>query len=133
MADPILVFPGLQSQWGLHFPRITNMLGVAHDIGVIYEIKIQPGYNLLLLTDDEVDALKELGHLRRSANELEALRRHWVMGMQRERREDEIRGRRERDMRKRRERREKWDVKMIAKKLVGKVKDLVKKKQREGA
>ena len=130
MADPILVFPGLQFQWGLHFPRLTNMLGVAHEIGVVYEIKIQPDYNLVLLTDDEVDALKELGHLRRSANELEALRRHWVMGMQRERREDEIRGSRERVMREsreRKERREKWDAKMIARKLKGKAMGLVKK------
>lgn len=109
------------------------MLGVAHEIGVVYEIKIQPGYNLVLLTHDEVDALKELGDLRHSANELEALRRHWVMGMQRERTEDEIRGRRERERRERRERREKWDVMMIAKKLAEKFKDLVKKKQREGA
>lgn len=103
------------------------MLGVAHEIGVVYEIKVQPGYNLVLLTDDEVDALKELGHLRRSANELEALRRHWVMGMQRERWEDEIRGRRERERRERRERRENWDVKMIAEKFKGKAMGLIKK------
>ena len=106
------------------------MLGVAHEIGAVYEIKIQPGYNLVLLTDDEIDVLKELGHLRRSAMELEALRRHWVLGMQRERREDEIRGRREREMRQRRERREtseKWEVKMIAKKLKRKSMGLMQK------
>ena len=122
------------------------MLGVAHEIGAVYEIKIQPGYNLVILTDDEVDALKELGHLRRSAMELEALRRHWVMGMQRERREDEIRGRPEWELRERRERwerrgtTEKWEVEMIARKLKGKsmalmqrIGNLFKKKEGEGA
>lgn len=130
------------------------MLGVAHEIGAVYEIKIQAGYNLVILTDDEVDALKELGHLRRSAMELEALRRHWIMGMQRERRQDEIRGRREQEMREMRERRErrerserserserkeKWEVRMIAKKLKGnwillmqKISDLFEKKEGDG-